>query len=65
MADLKTQQDMGAISVRTVIEQSPYTTDVALELERLDNEKNDSEADPEQADDSPTPPKKENASDDK
>ena len=56
MADLKTQQDMGAISVRTVIEQSPYTTDVALELERLDNEKNNSAADPEQEDESPTPP---------
>lgn len=35
MSDLKMQQDMGAISKRTIIEQSPYTTDVALELERI------------------------------
>lgn len=38
MSDLKTQQDMGAISKRTVIEQSPYTTDVSLELERIQEE---------------------------
>lgn len=38
MSDLKTQQDMGAISKRTVIEKSPYTTDVSLELERIENE---------------------------
>ena len=42
MADLKTQQDMGAISKRTVIEQSPYTTDVSLELQRIKDE-NDGE----------------------
>lgn len=35
MADLKLQQDMGAISKWTIIEKSPYTTDVALELERI------------------------------
>ena len=38
MSDLKIQQDMGAISKRTIIEQSPYTTDVALELERIQEE---------------------------
>ena len=38
MSDLKMQQDMGAISKRTVIEQSPYTTDVSLELHRIDDE---------------------------
>ena len=39
MSDLKMQQDMGAISKRTVMEQSPYTTDVSLELHRLEDEK--------------------------
>lgn len=38
MSDLKMQQEMGAISKRTIIEQSPYTTDVALELERIKEE---------------------------
>lgn len=38
MSDLKMQQDMGAISKRTVMEKSPYTTDVALELKRIDEE---------------------------
>lgn len=41
MSDLKMQQDMGAISKRTVIEQSPYTTDVSLELERIESENNE------------------------
>ena len=39
MEDLKMQQEMDAISKRTIIEQSPYTTDVALELERIQAEK--------------------------
>ena len=39
MSDLKVQQEMGAISKRTVIQQSPYTTDVELELERINAEK--------------------------
>lgn len=39
MEDLKMQQEMNAISKRTIIEQSPYTTDVALELERIKAEK--------------------------
>lgn len=42
MSDLKMQQDMGAISKRTIIEQSPYTTDVALELERIKEENGNS-----------------------
>lgn len=39
ISDLKMQQEMGAISKRTVMEQSPYTTDVSLELHRLEDEK--------------------------
>lgn len=39
MADLKLQYDMGAISKHAIIERSPYTTDVALELERIRTEK--------------------------
>ena len=42
MSDLKMQQDMGAISKRTIIEQSPYTTDVALELDRKSTRLNSS-----------------------
>ena len=38
MSDLKMQQEMGAISKRTVMEKSPYTTDVALELKRIEEE---------------------------
>lgn len=45
MSDLKTQYDMGAISKRTIIEQSPYTTDVALELGRIKEDANDSVVD--------------------
>jgi len=33
--ELKTQYDMGAISKQTVIDLSPYTTNTALELQRL------------------------------
>lgn len=33
--NMKTQYDMGAISTETVVEQSPYTTDVAQELTRI------------------------------
>lgn len=39
MSDLKLQQDMGAISRRTIIEKSPYTTDVTLELRRIEDER--------------------------
>ena len=35
MNELKTQYDMGAISKQTVIDLSPYTTNTALELQRL------------------------------
>lgn len=38
MSDLRMQQDMGAISKRSIIEQSPYTTDVSLELQRIEEE---------------------------
>jgi hypothetical protein len=36
--ELKTQYDMGAISKQTVIDLSPYTTNTALELQRLSDE---------------------------
>jgi len=36
--NMKTQWDMGAISIETILEQSPYTSDVANELLRLKNE---------------------------
>lgn len=38
MENMKTQYDMGAISKRTIMEQSPYTTDSAQELQRLADE---------------------------
>lgn len=38
MSDLKMQQEMGAISKQTVIEKSPYTNDVSLELDRIEKE---------------------------
>ena len=38
MENIKMQYEMGAISKRTVIELSPYTTDSALELQRLEAE---------------------------
>ena len=38
MNELKTQHDMGAISKQTVIDKSPYTTDTALELQRIADE---------------------------
>lgn len=41
MENMKMQYDMGAISKRTIIEQSPYTTDSAQELERLKEEGKD------------------------
>lgn len=44
MSDLKMQQEMGAISKRTIIDKSPYTTDVSLELKRI-AEENDGDAD--------------------
>lgn len=40
MNELKTQFDMGAISKQTVIDLSPYTTNTALELQRLNDEGN-------------------------
>lgn len=41
LANIKTQFDMGAISIRSVIEKSPLTGDVNQEIERLDKEKKD------------------------
>lgn len=38
MENIKMQYEMGAISKRTVLELSPYTTDSALELQRLEAE---------------------------
>ena len=38
MENMKTQYDMGALSRRTIIELSPYTTDSAQELRRLESE---------------------------
>ena len=35
MNELKTQYDMGAISKQTIIDLSPYTTNTALEMQRL------------------------------
>lgn len=49
MADLKTQQEMGAISKRTIIEKSPYTTDISLELDRIEKEQNGEESEPKKA----------------
>ncbi len=38
MNELKTQYDMGAISKQTIVDLSPYTTNTALELQRLQDE---------------------------
>lgn len=38
MENMKIQYDMGALSKRTIMELSPYTTDSAQELQRLANE---------------------------
>lgn len=35
MNELKTQRDMGAISIQSIIEQSPYTVDSATEMQRI------------------------------
>lgn len=37
---LKTQRDMGAISIKTIIEKSPYTVDVSEEIKRIEAENN-------------------------
>ncbi|MGG2111066.1 phage portal protein [Lysinibacillus pakistanensis] len=39
MENLKRQREMGAISVESIIEQSPYTSDIPLEKQRLEIEK--------------------------
>ena len=38
MENMKLQYDMGAISKRTIMEQSPYTTNAASEIQRLQDE---------------------------
>lgn len=43
MENMKLQYECGAISKQTIIDKSPYTTDVALELERLKQEFRESE----------------------
>jgi len=50
MTDLKLQQEMGAISKRTIMEKSPYTTDVSLELQRIEGEGNVTEEEQNAAD---------------
>ena len=41
--NLKKQSDMGAISIQTIVEQSPLTTDVTMELDRLKNKNSNDE----------------------
>ena len=41
MNELQTQREMGAISKKTIVELSPYTNNVSLELQRLSDESND------------------------
>jgi hypothetical protein len=48
--ELKTQYDMGAISKQTVIDLSPYTTNTALELQRLNDSNEDKDEVPIQDD---------------
>lgn len=43
MENMKMQYDCGAISRQTIIDKSPYTTDTALELERIESEKEKAE----------------------
>ena len=43
MENMKLQYECGAISKQTIIDKSPYTTDVALELERLKQESEEAE----------------------
>ena len=43
MENMKMQYDCGAISRQTIIDKSPYTTDTALELERIESEKEQAE----------------------
>ena len=38
MENMKMQYEMGALSKRTIIELSPYTTDLSQELQRLADE---------------------------
>ena len=38
LANIKTQFEMNAISLQTIVEQSPLTSDVCMELDRLNND---------------------------
>ena len=40
MENMKMQKDAGAMSIQTMIDKSPYTTDTALEMQRLEAERN-------------------------
>jgi hypothetical protein len=39
MEEIKIQRDMGAISIQTIIDQSPYTIDTVNEMKRLEEER--------------------------
>ena len=45
MENMKIQYDCGAMSRQTIIDRSPYTTNTALELERIETEKSKAEQD--------------------
>lgn len=45
MENMKMQYDCGALSKQTIIDKSPYTTDTALELQRIENENRATEED--------------------
>lgn len=40
MKNMQIQYNCGAMSRQTIIDKSPYTTDTALELERIEAERN-------------------------
>lgn len=40
MENMQIQYNCGAISKQTIIDRSPYTTDTALELKRIEDEAN-------------------------
>ena len=39
MENMKMQKEAGAMSIQTMIDKSPYTTDTALEMQRLEAER--------------------------
>ncbi len=38
LTDMKTQREMGALSIKTIVEKSPFTLDTAVEMQRLKEE---------------------------